>query len=192
VAPAWSVYKVEIFRFDTLSDTPDEVVYIRNGTAGENATAGTTKPWPTLASSFIDAYLKPAAASSGALSTLAHSMAFSIPDTAYVTSGYVFGQDFLTTTNSAGERASFGYRARLDLLPTRYGDLTMAGTELIGGPSGTALSTSTQNSGTNPNPRCTDNSVPALTDNINDYREVGLGFRGPDRKFYNAIWFWDN
>lgn len=192
VAPAWSVYKVEIFRFDTLSDTPDEVIYIRTGTAGENASAGTTKPWPTLASSFSDAYLKPAAANAGALSTLAHSMSFTIPDSAYVTSGYVFGQDFLTTANAAGERASFGYRARLDLLPRRYGDLTMAGTELVGGPSGTSLSTSTQNAGTNPNPRCTANDVPALTDNINDYRETGLGFRGADRKFYNAIWFWDN
>jgi hypothetical protein len=192
VVPAWSVYKVEIFRFDTLSDTPDEVVYVRTGPAGENASAGTSKPWPTLAASFVDAYLKPLAASSGALSTLAHSMSFTIPDTAYVTSGYVFGQDFLTTTNAAGERASFGYRARLDLLPTRYGDLTMSGSELVGGPSGTSLSASTRNSGTNPNPRCTGNSVPALTDNTNDYREVGLGFRGADRRFYNAIWFWDN
>ena len=190
--PAWSVYKVEIFRFAALSDTPDEVLYLRTGPAGENAAAGTTKPWPTLAPTFIDAYLKPAAASSSALTSLAHTMTFTIPDAAYVVSGYVFGQDFLTTTNSAGERASFGYRARLDLLPTRYGDLTMAGTELAGGPSGTALSTSTQNAGSNPNPRCTTSSVPALTDNINDYREVGLGFRGADRKFYNAIWFWDN
>ena len=190
--PAWSVYKVEIFRFAALSDTPDEVLYVRTGPAGENAAAGTTKPWPTLAPTFIDAYLKPAAASSSALTSLAHTMTFTIPDAAYVVSGYVFGQDFLTTTNSAGERASFGYRARLDLLPTRYGDLTMTGTELVGGPSGTALSTSTQNAGSNPNPRCTTSSVPALTDNINDYREVGLGFRGADRKFYNAIWFWDN
>ena len=107
-------------------------------------------------------------------------------------SGYVFGQDFLTTINSQSETASFGYRARLDLLPARYGDLTMSGSELVSGPAGTALSTSTRNSGTNPNPRCTVNQVPALTDNINDYREAGLGFRGPDRKFYNAIWFWDN
>lgn len=190
--PAWSVYKVEIFRFAALSDTPDEVLYLRTGPAGENAAAGTTKPWPTLAPTFIDAYLKPTAASSSALTSLAHTMTFTIPDAAYVVSGYVFGQDFLTTTNSAGERASFGYRARLDLLPTRYGDLTMAGTELAGGPSGTALSTSTQNAGSNPNPRCTTSSVPALTDNINDYREVGLGFRGADRKLYNAIWFWDN
>ncbi len=190
--PAWSVYKVEIFRFAALSDTPDEVIYLRTGSAGENASAGPSKPWPTLASSFVDAYLKPTASSSGALSTLAHTMAFTIPDAAYVVSGYVFGQDFLTTTNAAGERASYGYRARLDLLPARYGDLTMAGTELVRGPSGTALSTSTQNSGSNPNPRCTGNAVPALTDNLNDYREVGLGFRGPDRRFYNAIWFWDN
>lgn len=190
--PAWSVYKVEIFRFAALSDGPDEVIYIRTGTAGENAAAGTTKPWPTLASSFIDSYLKPAAANSGALTTTTHGMAFTIPDVAYVTSGYVFGQDFLNTTNSAGERATFAYRSRLDLLPARYGDLTLAGTELVSGPSGTSLSTSTQNSGSNPNPRCTGNSVPALTDNTSDYREVGLGFRGPDRKFYNAIWFWDN
>ena len=192
MSPAWSVYKVEVFRFDTLSDTPDEVLYIRTGAAGENASAGTTKPWPTLAPSFIDAYLKPAGASAGTLSTLSHSMAFTIPDAAYVTSGYVFGQDFLTTTNAAGERASFGFRARLDLLPTRYGDFTMAGTELVSGPSGTALSTSTQNSGSNPNPRCTSHNVPALTDNTSDYREAGLGFRGPDRRFYNSIWFWDN
>lgn len=190
--PAWSVYKVEIFRFAALSDTPDEVLYIRSGTAGENAAAGTTKPWPTLAPSFIDAYLKPAAASSSALATLAHSMSFTMPDAAYAVSGYVFGQDFLTTTNAQGERASFGYRARLDMLPARYGDLSMAGSELVSGPSGAALSASTQSSGSNPNPRCTGAAVPALTDNINDYREVGLGFRGADRKFYNAIWFWDN
>ena len=190
--PAWSVYKIEIFRFDALSDAPDEVIYLRTGTAAENAAMGTTKPWPTLAPSFIDAYLRPAAASASALTTLAHTMSFTIPDAAYVVSGYVFGQDFLTTTNAQGERASYGYRARLDMLPTRYGDLTLTGTELVSGPAGAALSTSTQNSGSNPNPRCTVNAVPVLTDNISDYREVGLGLRGADRKFYNAIWFWDN
>ena len=192
LAPAWSQYKVEVFRFDTPSDTPDEVVYVRVASGAENAAAGTTKPWPTLAAGFVDAYLKPGGASAGALSTLAHTMSFTIPDSAFVDSGYVFGQDFLTTANAQNETASFGYRARLDLRPARFGDLALTGFELVSGPAGTALSTSTQSSGSNPNPRCTGTSVPALTNSISDYREAGLGFRGPDRRFYNAIWFWDN
>ena len=57
---------------------------------------------------------------------------------------------------------------------------------------GTAMSSFTAQSGSNPNPRCGTTQVPALTDNPSDYREIGLLSRAADRQLRQAIWFWDN
>ena len=56
---------------------------------------------------------------------------------------------------------------------------------------GTSLSTYTQTLGSNPNPRCTPNTVPALA-TVDSYREIGLSFRDANRKLYQAAWIWQN
>jgi hypothetical protein len=66
------------------------------------------------------------------------------------------------------------------------------GTSFASARSGVSMSTYTASTTTNPNPRCTSTDVVPLTSNTSDYREVGLSFRGTDRKLYNSIWFWDN
>ena len=190
--PAWSRYKIEIFRFDVLSDTPDEIVYARIGSAAENASLGVGKPWPTLAQGFIDAWLTPTGASAGAVSSVAQTMAWTAAAGTYVGSSYLFGQNFASVVNSEGETANYGRRGRLDFEPAALGDTSGAGIAFASAVAGTSLSSSTASASTNPNPRCTSTDVVPLTTNTNDYREAGLSFRGTDRKLYNAIWFWDN
>lgn len=190
--PAWSRYKVEVFRFDLLSDTPDEIMYIRIGTAAENAALGVGKPWPTLAQGFIDAYLTPTGASAGVVNALAHTMNWTAAAGTYVGSSYLFGQNFASAVNSESETATYGRRGRLDFESTALGDSSGAGVAFASVVAGTSLSPSTASSGTNPNPRCTSTDLVPLTTNTSDYREAGLSFRGTDRKLYNAIWFWDN
>ena len=192
VIPAWSRYKIEVFYFSTLSDTPDQILYARISSPAENAAAGKTKVWPTLAQSIIDDYLKPTGASAGAIDTIAKTLSWTAPAGTYVGSGYVFGQNFATVANSQAETASYGLRTRLDFEPLAFGNLSAPGREFASVVAGTSLSTFTSTSGTNPNPRCTSSSVVPLTTNTSDYREAGLSFRGTDRKLYNAIWFWDN
>ena len=94
--------------------------------------------------------------------------------------------------NAQGETANYALRGRLDFEPTALGDLSAAGVGWARSPSGASLSSFTANSGSNPNPRCTTTDLVPLTTNISDYREIGLSFRGADRKLYNTIWFWDN
>ena len=192
--PAWSRYKFEIYRYAPLSDTPDEIFYARITAAAENATQGPGKPWPTLAASFVDAYLKPTGASAGALTTTAHTMSWAAAAAAgtYVGSSYLFSQNFATLANSQAETATYGLRTRLDFEPAALGDTNAVGFEFASVVAGTSLSTFTENRGTNPNPRCTSTNVVPLTTNTSDYREAGLSFRGIDRKLNNAIWFWDN
>ena len=190
--PAWSRYKFEVFRYDALSDLPDEIFYVRTGAAAENATQGPGKPWPTLAASFVDAYLKPTGASAGVLTTTAHTMTWAAAAGTYVGSSYLFSQNFATLANSQAETATYGLRTRLDFEPATLGDTSAAGFEFASVVAGTSLSTFTSSSGTNPNPRCTSTNVVPLTANTSDYREAGLSFRGTDRKLYNAIWLWDN
>lgn len=190
--PAWSRYKVEIFRFSSASDVPDEVINLRISTPAENAANGTTKPWPTLADSFINDFLKPTGAQSTAVTAVGGSLNWAAASGSYVGSGWLFGQNFATATNSENETATFAKRGRLDYEPAAYGDTSAAATAFADPRAGTSMSSFTSSSGTNPNPRCAQASVVALTTSISDYREAGLSFRGSDRKLYNAIWMWDN
>lgn len=192
VIPAWSVYKVELFHFDVLSDEPDEIVFIRTGTAAENAALGATKSWPTLAPAIVTDYLTPTGAMAGAIGDLAQTISWTGLANGFVGSAYLFSQNFATATNGQGETASYGARARLDFDPLALGALSALGYGWASPRSGTSLSSFTANSGTNPNPRCGPTDVLPLTTSQSDYREIGLSFRGPDRKLYNAIWFWDN
>lgn len=190
--PAWSVYKFELFHFDVLSDDPDEVVYVRIGSAAENAALGATKSWPTLDAAFVTDYLTPTGAKAGAIGDVAQTMAWTGPANGFVGSAYLFSQNFVSATNAQNETASYGARARLDFDPLTLGGTTAQGFGWAGPAAGTSLSSFTANSGTNPNPRCGPTDVLPLTTGISDYREAGLTFRGADRKLYNAIWFWDN
>jgi hypothetical protein len=115
-----------------------------------------------------------------------------MPAGAYAASAYLFGQNFAQATNAQNESANYAFRGRLDFLPAQYGQTTMTGSGFATPASGTSLSPSTANASTNPNPRCGPRQVVPLTENTSDYREAGIGFRDKDRKFYNAVWFWDN
>lgn len=57
---------------------------------------------------------------------------------------------------------------------------------------GTALSSTTENSGSNPNPRCSVAKVSALTGSSSDYREVGMLPRKSHRRVSQGVWFWDS
>ena len=190
--PAWSRYKIEVFRFTPLSDDPDEIIYARVDTPAENAALGATKQWPTLAQNFIDNYLKPTGSAAGTISSLAQTMSWTAPPQSYVGSSYLFSSNFATATNSEAETANYGLRTRLDFEPLVLGDLSSTARAFASVVAGTSLSPSSSSSGTNPNPRCTSTSLVPLTTNSSDYREAGLSFRGQDRKLYNAIWFWSN
>lgn len=74
------------------------------------------------------------------------------------------------------------------------GDASAPGYEWAPNLSGTALSPSTANAGTNPNPRCgADEVLPLDADaSRSSYREIGLQLRGPDRKLYSQIQFWSH
>mgnify|MGYP000706377954 CR=1 FL=1 len=190
--PAWSRYKVEIFRFSSASDVPDEVIHIRTNTPAENAANGTTKPWPTLADSLINDFLKPTGTQAGAVAAVGGSLNWAAASGRYVGPPWPLGPTFLTATNGENETATYAKRGRLDYEPAAYGDATANATAFADPRAGTSMSSFTSSSGTNPNPRCAQASVVALTSSISDYREAGLSFRGSDRKLYNAIWMWDN
>jgi len=191
--PAWSRYKVEVFRFSSASNTPDETFYVRVNAAAENAAAGAGKAWPVIDPAFASSYLVPNAANAGGFSDMARTMGWTNPTGGHVLSGYLFAQNFVTMTNSQNESALYGLRTRLDFEPAAWGDSSGSGWRFASTASGTSMSGFTQNIGTNPNPRCAGTpGVVALTDNVNDYREAGLSFRGADRKLYTAAWYWDN
>jgi glucoamylase len=190
--PAWSTYTAEIYYFTNTGTTPDEVIVVRNGTPYERASAGAAKNWAVPASSVVDQYLKPTGSGAGSLTSLAQTLSWTNPSGGYVSFAYLFSQNRVTATNSESETALYTKRSNLSFRPT-YGDTSAGGFEWGGsGPSGTALSSYTASSGTNPNPRCTtDEVLPLDTDNTNrSYREVGLQSRGADRKLYQSIYFW--
>jgi hypothetical protein len=190
--PAQSLYKAEIFKFANTTNTPDEIVYTRANTPYEVASAGATKAWPALSATFTDAYLKPTGASAGVIASAAQTMAWTNPAGGYVGSSYLFAQNTLSATNSESETANYVRRTRLDFRPTAFGDSSASGKEFANIASGASLSPSTSSAGTNPNPRCTNTDLVELTTTNSAYREAGLGFRGMDRKFYQAITFWAN
>ncbi|MFZ2652600.1 MAG: hypothetical protein WA210_21070 [Burkholderiaceae bacterium] len=192
--PAWTRYAAEIFLFSntTTPDQPDEIVYIRTDSAAADAADGVNRAWPTLASTFVDAYLKPTGAGAGAV-TGPLTMDWTAPPGATVLSSYLFAQNFVTQTNVNNVTSLYAKRTRLDFEPTTYGNLSAPSTLFASVVSGASLAPQTANVAPNPNPRCTDNTalVPFVGD-VNDYRETGLLVRLPDRQRQNAIWFWDN
>jgi hypothetical protein len=192
--PAWSEYTAEIFHFGNNTNVADEVVKMRSGTPYEPATAGPGKPWATLASATIDAYLKPGGAHAGTIDTLAHSLNWAAPADGYVGGAYLFGQNRVLATNAENETANYWKRGRLDFEITALGNTTAGGLEFADPRSSVSMSPSTASSGPNPNPRCTNPFVEPLDGDATrfSYREIGLTVRGADRKLYNAITFWSN
>lgn len=191
--PAWSTYTAEIYRFGNNGTTPDEVIVVRNGTPFEPASAGASKNWATLSPATIDQYLRPTGSRAGSITSFAQTVDWDNPGDGYVSSAYLFSQDRLSATNAEGETANYWKRRTMVFQAQAYGDTSAAGYEWgSAAPSGAALSSFTASSGTNPNPRCTGDELPPLAaDNTTlSYREIGLSSRGPDRKLYQAIWFW--
>lgn len=193
--PAWATYRAEIYTFANTTSTPDRVVVVRSATPFEPAAAGAAKNWPVLSQGFIDQYLKPTGASAGTLNTLAQTMAWTNPSDGYVGFATLFAQNRLFLSNGVDAAANYWKRNLMYFRPDALGDESVAAAyEWSSNLAGTALSPSTQNIGSNPNPRCgVDDLVPLDADNTNfSYREAALGFRGPDRKQYLLINFWTN
>ncbi|MCP5284969.1 MAG: hypothetical protein H6933_08720 [Burkholderiaceae bacterium] len=187
--PSWSIYKVEIFRFSSNSDVPDQIVYLGIGAGPENPSAGPSVAWPTLDPAIAEARLKPGASE---VMDFASVLNWTVPEGSYVTSGYLFGQNFKTVSNGQDAAASYALRGRVDYLPAAYGDTTATGWRLASPVAGAALSPNTESSGSNPNPRCGTARLPALTSTTSDYREIGIFTRSADRQLRQGIWFWDN
>lgn len=192
--PAWSIYTAEIFHFSNSSSVPDEVIKVRAATPYEHASGGGSKAWPALAQATIDAYLKPTGAGAVAISTLAHTISWANPAGGYIGGAYLFGQNRVSATNSEGETANYWKRGRLDFEILRLGDTSAGGLQFADPRSGTSMSPTTASSGSNPNPRCGAAGLEPLDGDASrlSYREIGINFRGPDRKFYNEINFWSN
>ena len=192
--PAWSTYTAEIYYFTNTGTTPNEVVTVRNSTPFEPAAAGAAKKWPALAQGIVDDYLKPTGAKAGSLTTLAHTLQWTNPDDGYVNFGYLFSQNREQATNSQNETATYAKRGSIFFRIDAAGDSSAPGYEWAANLSGTSLSPSTANSGTNPNPRCgPDEVLPLDADNSRtSLREIGLQVRGPDRKLRQQIQFWSN
>jgi hypothetical protein len=193
--PAWSTYTAEIYYFTNTGNTPDEVIVLRNGTPFEAAATGASKNWATLSSATIDQYLKPTGSSAGSITSFAQTVNWTNPSDSYVGSAYMFSQNRLSDTNAESETANYWKRRTMSFQTAVYGDTSASGFEWGSAmPSGTALSSYTSSSGSNPNPRCSgDEVLPLDADNTNrSFREIGLNSRGPDRKLYQAQWFWSN
>ena len=189
--PAWTRYTVELFHYDVRSDTPDEVIYVRVGAAAENAASGATKDWPTLAASQVTDFVTPTGGKAGAVTSVAQTLNWTAPAGVVVSSAYIYSNDTASATNSEGDRANYLLANVLSFDPTALGDLKADGYQFNDVRAGTSMSTYTQSDGSNPNPRCVANTLPALA-TTNSYREVGLSFRDASRKLYQAAWFWQN
>lgn len=109
-----------------------------------------------------------------------------------MTSGYLFGSNAATATNSQNETGNYGLRGRIDDEPVAYGDVTAPAYRFASPVAGTSMSSVTANNGNNPNPRCGSAVLPALTAATSDFRQIGLFTRNTDRQVREAIWFWDN
>jgi hypothetical protein len=193
--PAWSTYTAEIYYFTNAGTTPDEVVVLRNGSPFEPASAGAGKNWAVLSQATIDQYLKPTGSSAGSITSFAQTVNWTNPSDSYVGGAYLFSQNRLLATNSEGETSNYWKRRTMVFQPQTYGDASAGGYEWgRAAPSGTALSSFTASVLSNPNPRCTgDEVLPLDADNTNrSFREIGLSSRGPDRKLYQAQYFWSN
>jgi hypothetical protein len=191
---AWSVYKAEIYYFANTGSTPDEVIYVRNGTPFEPAAVGAARNWPQLSSAFVDAYLKPTGSNAGSIDSLAQLMEWTNPADSYVNFGYLFSQNRVSATNSQGETTNYWKRANMYFRLNALGDLSAPGYEWAANRAGTTLSPSTSTLGSNPNPRCgSDEVLPLDADGSRlSYREAGLQFRRADRQLYQLLHFWSN
>lgn len=190
--PAWTVYKVELFHYDVLSDTPDEILYVRVNTAAENAALGASKSWPTLDAQQVTDYVTPTGAKAGALTDLSTTLNWTAAAGQYVGSAYIYGNNTASATNSEGETARYLLANVLSLDPAALGDTKAGAYTFNDVRAGTSMSTYTQSAGSNPNPRCAASTVPGLG-TVDSYREVGLNFRDAvSRKLYAAIWNWQN
>jgi hypothetical protein len=191
---AWSVYKAEIYYFSNNSNiAPDEVIYVRSGTPFEPAANGAARNWPQLSTAFIDNYLKPTGANAGSIGSLAQTLQWSNPADAYVSFGFLFSQNRVSATNGVDPVTNYWKRASIWFRLNAMGDTSAPGYEWAPNQAGTALSPTTETAGINPNPRCgSDEVLPLETSNTTSYREVGLQFRGPDRKLYQQSYFWSN
>lgn len=193
--PAWSTYTAEIYSFANTGNTPDEVITLRSATPFEPAATGAAKQWPALAQGIVDDYLKPGGAKAGSLPTLEHTLQWSNPGAGYVNFGYLFSQNREQAANNQGETsANYWKRGNLFFRPSTWGDASAPGYEWAANLTGTALSPSTANAGSNPNPRCGGDEVLPLDGDASrsSYREIGLQVRGVDRKLYQQIQFWSN
>ena len=189
--PAWTFYRVELFHYDVLSDTPNEVLYVRVNTGGENAAVGATKAWPTLDAAQIADFTTPTGAKAGAVTDMAPSLKWTVPPSLYVGSAYLYDNSTATATNSQSETNRYFLATVLSFDPAALGDLNATGYVFNNVRAGTSMSSYTQTLGSNPNPRCTPNTVPALA-TVDSYREIGLSFRDATRKLDTAAWTWQN
>lgn len=195
---AWALYKAEIFYFANTGTSADEIIYVRADTPYEPASVGPSKQWSALNSSFIDNYLRPTGANQGVISTLGQSMGWMNPAAGYVGSAYLFSSNALTATNSENETASYLKRSRIEFGVDALGNTSANAREFASPASGTSLSNVTSSNGNNPNPRCGNANLPEIlisptppsTITTYGYREVGLIFRGSDRKVYSDITIW--
>ena len=200
VVQAWSVYKVEVFHYDILSDTPDEVLYVRVNAAADSASSGATVKWPALDAAVVADYLTPTGAKAGPVGSVARSLSWTQPAGAYVGSAYIYGNDSATVSGSKSPSTRYFLQDSLSLDPAALGDTQASGYVFSDVTAGTSLSTYTQDLGSNPNPRCGVTGVPALvavppgtsSGTTGSYREIGLSFRSSDRKLYTAAWNWRN
>lgn len=198
--PAWSVFKVEVFHYDILSDTPDEVLYVRVNAAADNASSGVAVKWPTLDAAVVSDYLTPTGAKAGPVTDVVRSLSWTQPAGGYVGSGYIYGNDSATVTGSKSPTTRYFLQDTLSLDPAALGDTRATGYVFSDVAAGTSLSTYTQDLSSNPNPRCSVTGVPALvavapgtsSGTTGSYREIGLSFRSSDRKLYTAAWNWRN
>jgi hypothetical protein len=187
-------YRVEVFHFGGSTTQPSEILELRvsQGRA-VRASEGANYGWPTVSSAVVDAYLRPTAPKAGAVSAFDPALTWTAPAGVTVTSGYLFGQDFATVTNTEGETAGQALRTRLDALATSFGATTATANGFASLASGTSLSPWSATVGPNPNPRCVQSapSVVPLTDSTNDYREIGVFTRDLNGLGRNTSWYWD-
>lgn len=195
---SWALYKAEIFYYTNVGATADEIIYARADTPYEPASAGALKQWPLLGASFVDSYLKPTGANQGVISSLGQVMPWANPVGGYVGSAYLFSSNSVSATNTENETASYLKRSRIDFGVDSFGDSSANAREFSSAASGTSLSSFTSSSGNNPNPRCGDARLPEILNAptavnatiVYGYREVGLIFRGQDRKVYSDVTIW--
>ena len=93
---------------------------------------------------------------------MAQSLKWTAPASLYVGSAYLYGSSIATATNSQAETNRYFLANVLSFDPAALGDLSATGYVFNDVRAGTSMSSYTQTLGSNPNPRRTPNTVPAL------------------------------